>query len=220
MAPVTPPRPTSVAIAGDVPVEVAWSVDPDSQRALVYLHGHCGDPTAFRGWADAATSHGTLMSLRGDLECPRRPGRRKWSFDLARIDRRIRAALQAVSDHRGRSDGGLRAEDIALIGYSQGALRVEFLAHAFPQRYRRVVSIAVAAAPSPYRFREAERVLFMAGGWDVRRHIRDGYDELRHLQRGQGRGETRYLELPRARHGSYGPEGRAVMAEGLDWLFE
>ena len=30
---------------------------------------------------------------------------------------------------------------------------------------------------------------------------------------------VRYLELPKARHGEYGPEGPRVMAEGLAWLF-
>jgi len=213
-----------VDVPGDTPVEIALG-PPHVGRAILYMHGHCGNPLAFTSWAHAATRFGTLISLRGDTKCKGRSGRRKWSYDYAGIDRRIRAAIAAVDDERRDFVDSveitpLDPEDVVLIGYSQGAKRVEFMTHDFPHRYRRVVSIAVADEPSPYRLEPAERVLLMGGAWDARKHIKEGYDKLRRLQRRTGRGAVRYMELPEARHGEYGPQAEEVMTEALEWLLK
>ncbi|MEZ4440563.1 MAG: alpha/beta fold hydrolase [Polyangiaceae bacterium] len=186
-----------------------------SDWVVVYLHGFCGDPFAFRPWASEARRHATFISLRGDLACDDRPGRRKWSWDYRRIDRAIREAVVEVSAIREAAGGAHLSQDrIALIGYSQGAQRVAQLAGRFPDRYRRVVVIAPAKTPSAGLFRKAERILLMGGAWDVRDPLYEARDALLKTRR-----PVRYLELPKARHGEYGPEGPRVMAEGLAWLF-
>jgi len=213
-----------VEVPGDVSVDVAFG-PPDVGRAILYMHGHCGNPIAFTPWAEAATRHGTLISLRGDTKCKGRSGRRKWSYDYRGIDRRIRAAIAAVDDKRWDFFDSVKVtpldpEDVVLIGYSQGAKRVEFMTHHFPDRYRRVVSIAVADEPSPYRLKPAERVLLMGGAWDARKHIKEGFDALKRLQKRVGAGKARYMEFPEARHGEYGPEANEVMSEALEWLLK
>ena len=54
----------------------------------------------------------------------------------------------------------------------------------------------------------------MAGAWDNRKHLFDASSELARA------GLTvRYGELPRARHGEYGPNAMQAMHAGLEWLF-
>jgi hypothetical protein len=53
----------------------------------------------------------------------------------------------------------------------------------------------------------------MAGGRDARAHIRSGHQKL--LRAGLN---SRYLELPGARHGQYGPHALRVMSDGLRWV--
>jgi predicted esterase len=224
-APVRTPLPEPIperltfAVPGDRPIEVVLG-SATSARAIVYLHGSCGDPLAFESWRQAAVAHATFISLRGDEKCTDRPGRSSWSFDYALLDRRILRAMDVVDAFRSDLVDStppvpLDRDDIVLIGYSQGAHRVQWMAARFPDRYRRVALIAISTEPSVARLSRAERVLLMAGGWDARSHIYDGHEALKKA------GKTvRYLELPKARHGEYGPEAPSTMADGLDWLFK
>ncbi|MSP24724.1 MAG: hypothetical protein EXR75_06075 [Myxococcales bacterium] len=203
----------SVTVAGDRSAEVRFG-PKKSKLAILYLHGVCGDPLAFSSWVRAATRHGTLISLRGDTRCEDKPDRTKWGYDFAATDRRIRKAIAAVSKaRRGRGEAELTDEDVALIGYSQGARRVEWLAGRFPKRYRRVALIGIAVEPSPERLGGTDGVLLMAGELDARHHIKLGRDALVTAKK-----RVHYLELPQARHGEYGPDALAVMGKGLDWL--
>jgi predicted esterase len=175
------------------------------------MHGVCGDPLAFESWVRAATAHATFISMRGDLPCKSRPGRRKWSMRWSHLDARIAEALEVAARERGRS---LDRDEVVLVGYSQGAARVEALAAAFPKRYRRVALIASPVEPSASRLGRAERTVLMAGGWDAREHIHKASLALARAGR-----DALYLELPKARHGEYGPDAERVMGRGLDWLF-
>ncbi|HHH31040.1 MAG TPA: hypothetical protein ENK57_22215 [Polyangiaceae bacterium] len=204
-------EPTTVQVPGDAALEVLLG-PPSVSQVIVYMHGVCGDPFAFRSWARAARRRATFISLRGDETCEKRPSRRRWSWDLPRLDRRIRDAIAAVGHFRGRP---LDADDVALVGYSQGAHRVEHLAFRFPERYRRVLMIAPANEPNAGRLAKAERVVLMAGGWDAKTHILKGFRDLERRQRA-----AKYLELPKARHGQYGPEAPRVMDEALGWLLD
>jgi predicted esterase len=214
-----PVKPVTLAVPGDNPIEVVLGA-PDVGRAIVYLHGVCGDPFAFESWIEAASAHGTFISLRGDERCDDRPGRFKWSFDYARLDRRIRAALEAADVlRRDMVDSvavkPLDPDDVALVGYSQGAHRVQWMAARYPDRYRRVALIALSTEPSPARLARAEKILIVAGGWDARTHLWEGHNALKKA------GKTvLYKELPKARHGEYGPAAQETMAAALDWLFE
>jgi predicted esterase len=202
-------------VHGDRALEVVMG-PAESDAVIVYLHGVCGDPLAFSSWAAAAARHGTLISLRGDQACKSRPGRTKWSYDPKLVDARIRRAVERVSQLR--SDRGMKPlseVQATLMGYSQGAKRVELLAYRYPERYRRVAVIAIAKEPLLLEHARTERVLLVAGGYDARQHIFEAQRKL------AARGHTaRYLELPKARHGEYGPRALEVMADGLEWLFK
>jgi len=205
-------RPTTVRVDGDAALEVLLG-PPASSQVIVYLHGLCGDPLAFRSWARAARRRATFISLRGDRICDDRPSRRRWSWDMPRLDRRLRKAIHTVDRFRG---GPIHLDDgdVALVGYSQGAHRVEHLAFRFPERYRRVIMIAPANEPNAGRLAKAERVLLMAGGWDAKKHIFEGFQSLQRRH-----ATAKYLELPKARHGQYGPRASEVMTEAFRWLF-
>lgn len=205
-------RSTTIHVDGDADLEVLLG-PPSSPQVVVYMHGVCGDPLAFGSWARSARRRATFISLRGDEVCDERPSRRRWSWDLARIDRRIRQAVEIVSAFR----VGVPLDEtrIVLVGYSQGAHRVEQLAFRFPDHYRRVVMIAPANEPNAGRLAKTERVLLMAGEWDARSHI---YSAFQALER--RRHPSKYLELPKARHGQYGPDAARVMDEAFAWVLE
>ena len=206
---------TKLAVPVDRSAFVAFG-PKSSARAVVYLHGICGDPLAFSSWVSAATRHATVLSLVGELECDDKPGRTKWGYDFGRTNQRVTRALAAASAaRRARGEAPLDDREVALIGYSQGARRAEWLAGAFPRRYRRVAIIGIAVEPSPARLGGAKAVLLMAGELDARKHILAGRDALQKAGK-----RVRYLELPNARHGEYGPKARSVMGEGLAWLFD
>jgi predicted esterase len=209
----------SVAVPGDDPVDVAFG-PIDEKRVIVYLHGLCGDPLAFSSWAAAASRHATLISLSGDERCDKNPARRKWSYDYRRMDARITRAIAAVDRFRHDMVDSvvvtpLDAEHPALIGYSQGAKRVQALAYTFPQRYRRVALIAIATKPNATMLLRSERVMLLAGAWDARVHIREGFEEMR-----LAKIDARYVELPKARHGEYGPQALEVMDDAISWLLD
>lgn len=209
----------TMKVAGDRNIEVALG-PIHAADVIVYLHGVCGDPLAFQSWAAAASERSTLISLRGDLKCDKRRGRYKWSYDFARTNRRIDRAIDAVEAWRNdmvdsEQPAELDRDHIVLIGYSQGAQRVQSMAHRFPDRFERIAMIAPPRAPEAAKLKKADRVLLMAGEKDAKKHIQEGRDAL------EKQGNTvKYLELPGAHHGEYGPKAQLVMAQGLDWLYK
>ena len=181
-----------------------------NHRAIVYLHGVCGDVTKYRAWSEAGIRFGTVVAVRGDDKC-KEPGRFKWGDSVPRTDRRIVAALTAVGAVR----GGLDTESVTLVGYSQGAARAEGLVRAVPSRYRRAVLVAGPLEHEPRSFREATAVAIVAGALDLKTHLQDAAAKA-----AKAGVRARYFELPGARHGDYGPEGVRVLGDALTWLFE
>ncbi len=202
--------PSFIAVPHDRPVHVAHGA-LDDPRVLIYMHGVCGNAEAFRMWEAAARRFGTVISLLGDDPCDE-PGRFQWGLDTRAENRRISRAIDAVSAVRGAP---LDATRVTLVGYSQGALRVEALAAAFPERYPRIIAIGGPRGPHLDSFRKNQAVALVVGAWDIREHLRETADKLarRHIH-------VRYVELPRARHGQYGPEADRVMGDVLTWLNE
>ncbi len=217
--PANAPTSVTLEVPGDRKIEVLAG-PADSKNVIIYLHGVCGNPLAFQSWAAAASQQATFISMRGDLACKKTKGRFRWSYRLDKLNRRISRAIDRANEWRydladSEQPANLDKSQVVLIGYSQGAHRVQSLAQRFSERFRRVVMIAPAKEPQLVKLKKSERVLLIAGEKDAKRHIQRGYDKLRKAGR-----TVKYLELPGARHGEYGPDAQRVMAEGLNWLYK
>jgi len=207
---VKPGVPVVLHVPGDAALRVIQG-EASSREAIVYLPGLCGDITAVDSWAHAASRHGTLVAVNGDLRC--RGGRRyRWSTNLAAIQRRIDRALEVVRASRG---GQLRTRQLTLIGYSQGATRAQALAARYPERYPRVLLGSPPVRPSEQKLSGVQAVAVVGGQLEHKAKMREGVAELRDA------GEpVRFLVLPDAGHGHYGPEADRVMGQALDFLFQ
>ena len=53
----------------------------------------------------------------------------------------------------------------------------------------------------------------MAGELDVRKPLRDASAD--YVKAGR---VSRFIEIPGAKHGEYGPEAEATMSDALDWI--
>lgn len=204
-----PSLPTEVPVAGDLAARVAHGAI-GNRRAIVYLHGHCGNVEKFRDWQAAGVRFGTVVALFGDDKC-KEPGRFKWGSSAARTDQRIQAALKAVSAVR---DVPLDLGAVTLVGYSQGSARAEALVRAYPTRYPRAILVAGPKEHAAQSFREALGIAVVGGQRDLTAHLKDAADKA--VKAGV---HARYFELPGARHGEYGPDAVKVMGEALSWVF-
>ena len=117
---------SQVAVPGDRPLYVVHGM-PSTRRALVYLHGVCGDVTAVRSWTLPVSRHGTLIALLGDKRCDV-PNRYRWDDSTAELDARIDRAVGVVAQAR---NGLLDSSELAVLGYSQGATRAAVLVRSF-----------------------------------------------------------------------------------------
>lgn len=190
---------------------------PTDARVLVYLPGKCGNAMApIEAFPGAARAHGTLVVVEGDIPCPRST-RRRWGPDIAAIDRRLRAAVEAVSTARITAGGPttvpLDQQRATVLGYSEGALRAESLARQLPERYPAAVILASPRKPLASSFARSSRVAFVVGANDRKDEMRDGAEDTRKAGR-----TSRFFLLPGATHGKYGPEGERVMSEVLDFV--
>jgi predicted esterase len=206
--PEAPVDPIKIKVKLDKAVLV---VPGDTPTPIIYLHGRCGDPTAFSAWAATGKKYGTIISFTGDQKC-KHGTRTQWSVDDGALDRRITRAIEAVKTELGIEIDGSRR---IVIGYSQGSLRAEALATRFPERYPRAVLIGGPRAPRETSLGKSEAVLIMVGDHDAREHLREATQKLE--KRGR---RVRYLELKDARHGEYGSAPDATMKQGFDWLLD
>lgn len=207
--PVPPHEPlgVDVAVPGDRPVYVLPGETADP-RVIIYLPGMCGDVTAADHFRNAVKAHGTLISVRGDTECPN--GRFKWRDDPAKIQSRVVAAFEQVNAQRG---GTLRLSDALLFGYSQGADRAERVAAMYPEKYPRLVLGGPPQKASPGRLGRAARVAFLGGELETTENMRAGFDALRAAGI-----TTRFFTLECAYHGWFGTSAESQLAEVLDWV--
>lgn len=202
-----PVTPVTLEIPRDKKVYVVFG-QPGNARVFVYLHGKCGDPLAFRAFMQILPARGTLVAMRGDIKCD--GGQPNWSDDIMLLDKRIKKALEVVAEARGEP---LDTEHLVAIGYSAGALRAESLSTRYPDRYPRVVLIGGPRAPKQGNLGKTEKILLMAGSLDVRKPLRDAAADF--IKAGR---TARFVEIPGAKHGEYGPEAEAVMSDALDWI--
>lgn len=206
---VEPGKSVLLPVEGDKPVLVIHA-PADNRRAIVYLHGMCGNVRAVETWKTAAAHHGTLIGLLGDRACGN--GRFKWSKTVEPIQVRIDRALEAVAKARG---GLLDTKEVVLFGYSQGADRASVLARRYPEKYRRVVLGGPSREPKLANLGETEAVAVFGGEFETTWHMRSGTEVLSAAGK-----PARFFLLPSARHGEYGPEGNRVIDEVLSWVIE
>lgn len=204
-----PPALRWIPVSGDVPALVGPGFG-DSERAIVYLHGMCGDPARAREWGAAAQAFGTLIALRGGSACPGHAAGHYWSGDPTFLDYRIRKAVRSVSRALERP---LDDERVVLLGYSQGAQRAEDLAWVFPERYGEVALMSGPGAPSYDKLHGVRALAITRGSREYKKSWRQAADRLSAAGLG-----ARYFELPGAAHGQFGPEAPRVLTEIFEHL--
>jgi pimeloyl-ACP methyl ester carboxylesterase len=198
-----------LTVPGDRPVYISHAT-AETERALVYLHGVCGDIFAVRSWLAAASRFGTLIVMLGDKPCG--SGRYRWSSSTPELHARVQRALDAAKQARaGRLDSGAAM----ILGYSQGATRAEFLASQFPEQYPLVLLGGAPTQPSERRLARAKAVAIVGGE-------REPHDQMRFGARDLAKAgvRARFWLLPDAGHGQYGPDGSRVMGEALAFLVD
>lgn len=203
-------KPVEVAMPRDRNIRIAHA-GPETDAAIVYLHGMCGNPKGADPWLDIATKRGTFIVVRGNVPCPDRPGY-KWPQDPQMIQGRIEAALEVAKEQRG---GYLDTSKITLIGYSQGSHRAELLAARYPDRYPLLVLGGAPTPAEPRNFAAVRRVAILGGELEDTTHMLEGTEALKSSEI-----SARFFLLPGAHHGDYGPQGRRVMTEVFDWLHD
>ncbi len=204
-----PPRAEHVAVPGDRAASVVRG-PLGAKDVLVYLPGKCGDPDApIKAFSREAAGRATLVVVQGDVACPDRPGRTRWSASPARAHERIEAALRAAS----RGGESLPTARRTIIGYSEGALRAESVAKRFPDVYPRVALLASPRAAAGTSFQRSQRVAVGVGTRDAQKTTRDTVDNLH-----RAGVPTRLFLFPGAKHGQYGDAGGRVMSQVFDWL--
>lgn len=203
-------RIVDLPVPSDLAVRVLHARAPQS-RALAYFHGMCSSSTPADIWAKKAAEYGTVIMLRANIPCGDRPGN-KWSKDPAELTARLDRALAAVKEAR---NGHLDTDRIALLGYSQGAHRIEVLAGYAPERYPWLILGGPPEAAVPANFKGARAVAVLGGDLENTDHMRQGVQLLTHKGI-----KARFFRLPASYHGTFGPKGEEVMAEVLAWTFE
>lgn len=207
---VTPGVFTSVDVAGDASVDVLHG-SASSQRAIVYLHGACGDPRAPVAWSGVAVEVGTLIALRGDRACGKNE-RYYWGPDAGQLEARVARAVAKVAEVRGAA---FEPADVVLMGYSQGATRAQALHALHPERYPRVILAGIPVPPSARHLAKAKAVAVLGGQLEHTRPMRAGVWALR------AHGiPVRFDLFPNAGHGEFGPDSERVMRETFAWLLQ
>jgi pimeloyl-ACP methyl ester carboxylesterase len=183
-----------------------------SRRAIVYLHGYCGDVNAVGAFMPAAAAHGTLIALLGDEPCKDKPGRFKWGHDTHALDQRIQRAIRLVNRAQ-KLD--LDPRDVTLFGYSQGAVRAEALSRYYAARYPRVILGGPPRRPKPEDFKRVRAIAVFGGELEDTHDMLGGADDLT-----RAGFHARFFLLPGVDHGDFGGElaGNQALARILDFV--
>ncbi len=180
-----------------------------TERVGVYLHGVCGNLFAIEDWALSASRYITTVALFGDRECADRT-RFKWTAGADAVHSRIQAALAQV---KSQLPGPLDIRKVIIMGYSQGALWAQGLAHRYPDRYPWVWLGGVPTTPSITKLGRASRVAVVGGAREDTSHMQAGVKAL-----AEAKVAARFFRLPGAAHGQYGAGSPEVVANTLQFL--
>lgn len=194
---------TEMAVPGDLPAFVVTG-RADACPRMIFLHGMCGHGLGYvQAFQAAAREHGGVLGLQGNIPCGGDGVFTKYSPSIEEQDGRIRSALAAC-------DG--EAEDLVVIGYSQGANLAERLAQRWPERYSRLVLLGAPTTPSAARLRGIRGAVMISGEFDAKYRMKEGASGLM-----AAKIPAVYREMPGAQHGAM-PDAERVMDEALDWL--
>lgn len=180
------------------------------RRALIYLHGACGDIHAAKAFTDVLQRYATLIALRGERSCGR-ADRYYWSGRVEPLMQRIDQALDAVASLRA---GLLDTREVVLFGYSQGSQVAQLLTERWPERFPEVILGGVPSTPSVSALRHARSVALIGGSRELLTPMRRGAWLLEHNQI-----RTQLFVLKGARHGSFGSTPSQDLARVFSWLF-
>ena len=205
------PKYNTVRMPRDRSVYVLPSAE-GKKGIMIYISGRCGDPLAgVKSFGNEAASHATMIALQGDVVCKFPVGRHRWSGDLAVMQRRIEEAIAAVSVTMPHLD----PNDVTIIGYSEGALRVVQLVERFPDRYRRVVLGGPPVIPTVSMMGRAKAIAAVVGELDKQDHVHPGLATL--VENGI---PAKFFSLPEVGHGKYGNWGHESFGQAFTWIFE
>lgn len=206
--PPLPARVETLAVTGDLPAALVRASGGAPPR-VVFLPGVCSNAAAYlSGFSRAAERAGGIVAIDGDQPCGGAPGFRTFTFDIEKQHRRIEAALTATGL------ATIPAEGLTVIGYSQGALILEYLAARYPKRYARVVIIAPPSDPVAVRYAATRAVVTMSCSRDVPLRMKTAAKAISAL----GIPST-YLEMPGCTHGNLA-DGEATFERAFAWLDE
>lgn len=196
----------TVKVPGDLPAFVLRGAS--GSRRIVFLQGYCCHALGYvQSFQHAAARHGTLVAVQADKPCDD-PSMRRWTNTPSQLDARVENAFRASGDTT-------PLEDLAVVGYSEGAVLAEMLAHRNPTRYAHVVLVGGPQKPVEWRLRKTRSTVMIAGSKDRQDLMKTGARDLN----ASGIPST-FLILPGAKHGQMGSESERVMGEALDWLWE
>ena len=184
----------------------------ETSRAMIYLHGVCGNVDRIKDWGAAAASHVTTIAIYGNKPCPTSATRFSWNQDVDFIHELAQKALARVAETRG---GHLDVERVVLFGYSQGASRAERLVERYPAHYPWLI---LGGPPSPPTFdhlKHTARSAILVGSEEHQDHLRDLAAHLTTLG-----APTRFDVFPGVGHGGFGPGSSQVMTATLTWLLQ
>jgi pimeloyl-ACP methyl ester carboxylesterase len=189
-------------VANDAPASIVRAAD-GSPPKIVFVPGLCSNAGAYlQSFPEAARRHGGVVAIDGDRPCA--PGFRSFSWNAAKLDARIEAALEAA----GAGDGSA----ITLVGYSQGAALAEQLVQERPERYARLVLIGAPTAPVATHFRAARGVVTMSCSRDVPRRMLDASRRI-----SKSGVPSVYVEMPGCTHGNVA-DGDRAFDQAFDWF--
>jgi pimeloyl-ACP methyl ester carboxylesterase len=186
-------------------------IGANKTRPIIHLHGMCAEARSdLEAFGSTVTEHGTVIALEGDVRCSTSQRGASWSNDVATIDERIDAAIQAVNATRGTT---LDPGEVILVGESMGAARVAALAARFPSKYTRLVLVGSPETPSAKDLRGARGIALLAGEKEPQERMRQGALGLENAGL-----NARFWEMEGATHGSYGSDGHRAMEEAVAFV--
>lgn len=186
--------------------------EANTRRALIYLHGICGNVERIRDWTAAAAKYVTIIALYGNKPCPTSATLFSWNQDIEFIHELAQLALAKVAEARG---GLLDVDRAVLFGYSQGASRAERLVERHPESYPWVILGGPPAPPLWEHLRQVNRAAILVGSEEHHEHLRDAAANLSSLG-----AATRFDIFEGVGHGGFGPRAPQVMTDTLSWLLQ